>query len=117
MSLDKVIPRCHTQVWNRRRGSGASVVSQEVVVDEDLPSLPKNMQARVIRAIEERLATAPDQYGNRLRKSLMGLWRLRVGDYRIIYEIEGQNVLVWAIGHRRVAYDAIQRRWPPPEAS
>ncbi|MFD9433043.1 type II toxin-antitoxin system RelE/ParE family toxin [Streptomyces sp. NPDC060002] len=33
-------------------------------------------------------------------------WRLRVGDYRVVYTIEGDRLIVWvlAVGNRREAY-------------
>ncbi|MBI4611506.1 MAG: type II toxin-antitoxin system RelE/ParE family toxin [Candidatus Rokubacteria bacterium] len=36
-----------------------------------------------------------------------------VGDYRIIYTIDDKtrSVSVWAIGHRRLVYDLMGRRW------
>ena len=79
------------------------------VIEQDIPPLPRNIQIRIFHAIEERLATQPTKYGVRLRRSLSGLWRLRVGDYRIIYEIKGRTIRIWAIGHRKNAYDEIAR--------
>ncbi len=90
--------------------SAYRVFYRPVVVERDLPALPRNMQRRVLRAIENRLLTSPDRYGERLRKSLLGLWKIRVGDYRVIYEIRGHGVHIWAIGIRRDAYDTIARR-------
>ena len=77
---------------------------------DDLGELPRNIQARVIRSIESRLATEPSRYGVRLRRSLTGLWKIRVGDYRIVYELEGQVVTVWAIRHRKNVYPEVERR-------
>jgi len=74
------------------------------VVERDIPALPKTMRARIRKAIEERLATSPESYGKPLRHSLHSLWSLRVGDYRIIYRIEGEEVLILKIAHRRDAY-------------
>jgi mRNA interferase RelE/StbE len=42
--------------------------------------------------------------GHRLRGRLEGLWSLRVGAYRIIYEIHDDDVRVAAIRHRAEAY-------------
>jgi mRNA-degrading endonuclease RelE of RelBE toxin-antitoxin system len=53
------------------------------------------------RAIEARLATEPEKYGTRLRRSLLGLWKLRVGDYRVVFELQAGRVRVWAIVHRK----------------
>ena len=62
------------------------------------------MQARIMRAIERRLMTEPTKYGERLRRSLTGLWKLRVGDYRVCYETQERTVTVWAIRSRRDVY-------------
>jgi mRNA interferase RelE/StbE len=61
-----------------------------------------NIQARIKKAIEQRLGTAPYQYGERLRRSLIGLWKLRVGDCRIVYEIKGQKITIWLIAFRKL---------------
>ncbi len=38
-------------------------------------------------------------------KTAEGLWRIRVGDWRIGYEIDGDNVTIITIGHGREFYD------------
>jgi mRNA interferase RelE/StbE len=81
------------------------------VVAEDLTELPVNIRARIIRTVERRHTTEPTRYGVRLSQSLGGLWKIRVGDYRIVYEIEEKKVTVWAIRHRRVVYAEAERRW------
>jgi len=78
---------------------------------EDFPKIPGNIHSRILRAIEKRLMTNPTRYGTRLRQSLMGLWKLRVGDYRVVFEIQGDTVTVWAIRHRKEVYEEAQRRW------
>ncbi|MBI3292703.1 MAG: type II toxin-antitoxin system RelE/ParE family toxin [Elusimicrobia bacterium] len=64
------------------------------------------MVARLQKAIEHRLATYPTDYGKPLRGNLKSLWSLRVGDYRVIYQIGGQRVTLLQIVHRRDAYEA-----------
>lgn len=81
------------------------------VVAEDLTELPANIRARIIRAVDSRLTTEPTRYGVRLSQSLGGLWKIRVGDYRIVYEIEEKKVTVWAIRHRKDVYAEAGRRW------
>ena len=44
-------------------------------------------------------------FGKPLRYSLKGLRRLRVGDWRVIYGIEGTVVQVVKIGNRRDVYE------------
>ncbi|MGQ0570723.1 MAG: type II toxin-antitoxin system RelE family toxin [Armatimonadota bacterium] len=88
------------------------VVYRPEIAAEDLPDVPRNIRARIIRAIETRLMTEPARYGERLRRSLIGLWKIRVGDYRVCYAIEGHTVTMWAIRHRRDIYSILERRPP-----
>ena len=77
----------------------------DVVVENDIPKLPKKARAQIKRAIEERLSSHPIEFGKPLRYSLQGARRLRVGDYRVIYRIEEpRTVLILNIGHRREVY-------------
>ena len=81
------------------------------VVWRDLADIPVNMRARLLTAVEKRLSLHPTQYGLRLRQSLSNLWKIRVGDYRIIYEIDRDQVTVWAILNRKDVYPEVTRRW------
>ena len=50
-------------------------------------------------------------YGQPLRRGLKGYRKLRVGDYRIIYRVEGEYVVILKIGHRKEVYpDAGKRK-------
>ena len=71
----------------------------------DVPRVGHAARSRVERAIEDRLVHAPDQYGKPLRGTMKGLWSLRIGDYRAIYRIDGEEVQILRVGHRREAYD------------
>lgn len=79
----------------------------ETVKKSDIPNLSHDIRAIIKKAIEKRLTIDPMGYGKPLRYSLKGHRRLRVGDYRIIYRIDGQNhkVIVIAIKHRKEIYD------------
>lgn len=72
----------------------------------DLPGLNRDTKARLKAAIENRLAKAPQDYGKPLRGALRALWSLRVGDYRVVYQIEGDAVRILQIANRRDAYEA-----------
>ena len=54
---------------------------------KDLPEINSDMKSRIKKAIEERLQVAPYDYGLPLRKSLKRYWKLRVGDYRVVYQL------------------------------
>ncbi len=74
------------------------------VAKEDLPEIPKNIQERIRKAIEERLLGEPEKYGEPLRRGLSGYRKLRVGDYRVIYKVDKKNIVIFKIGHRKEAY-------------
>ena len=71
----------------------------------DLPSINRNIQERIRRAIEHRLLTDPIQFGSPLRKGLKGYRKLRVGDYRVVYEIIRNEIRIYAIDHRKEVYE------------
>lgn len=75
----------------------------------ELRKLGVATQQTILRYLRERIAGAEDprQFGKPLRKNLAGLWRYRVGDYRLICRIEENRLLVFVIkvGHRREVYE------------
>ncbi len=72
-----------------------------------LDRLPKSDFQAVVEAIKE-LAQTPRPRGVEKVKST-GLWRIRQGDYRIIYGIDDdqQLVIVVRIGHRKEVYRSL----------
>jgi mRNA interferase RelE/StbE len=79
-------------------------VAIERAAQKSLAKISPPHRARIIRAIEA-LATDPRPAGvKKLRQR--EAWRLRVGTYRVIYEIHEDEVLVLVVRvrHRREAY-------------
>lgn len=76
----------------------------------DLPRIDMKNRAMIKRALEKRLATQPEMYGKPLQRTLKGYWKLRVGDYRIVFKIAEPAVLVLGILHRRDVYQKIKKR-------
>lgn len=74
----------------------------------DLRKLGVEAERRVLRYLRERVAGAQDPrgLGQALTGDRKGLWRYRVGDYRIVAAIEDGRfvVLVVTVGHRREVY-------------
>ncbi len=77
---------------------------------EDLPLIDRRTKNRIRKAIEERLQNAPQDYGEPLRKSLKGYWKLRVGDYRIVFKVLESEVWILGIRHRKSVYKNIDAR-------
>lgn len=75
----------------------------------DLRRLDFTAQKRVIRYLDTRIAGTEDprRFGKPLRGDKHGLWRWRVGDYRIIGEVDGHKVtvLIMRVAHRSTVYD------------
>jgi mRNA interferase RelE/StbE len=76
----------------------------------DIPHLNSKIKSRIKRAIEKRLMTAPHEYGEPLRKTLKGYWKLRVGDYRVVFKIIRKEVLILGIIHRKKVYEKAEKR-------
>jgi mRNA interferase RelE/StbE len=76
----------------------------------DIPLLNERIKKRIKTAIESRLATAPHQYGEPLRKTLKGYWKLRVGDYRVVFKIVDNEIWIFGIIHRKQVYESIEKR-------
>jgi len=53
------------------------------------------------------LTTNPRFYGKRLKGTLKDLWKLRVGNYRVVFLIKKGDVFILGIWHRREAYSNI----------
>ena len=83
------------------------VVYHPKVITEDIPALPKVVSARIKKAIENKLLTHPETFGEPLRGSLVPLWKLRVGDYRIVFDVQGSKVYIHAISHRKNIYNKV----------
>jgi mRNA interferase RelE/StbE len=80
------------------------------VRDKDLPKIDRNIQKRIKAAIEKRLLEAPERYSEPLRRTLKGYRKLRVGDYRIVLKLQGENILILGICHRKDVYERMEWR-------
>lgn len=70
--------------------------------------LDREAQSRVLRFLREKIATEEDprRLGKPLRGEKAELWRYRVGDYRVICQIQDWRVIVFVlrVGHRKDVY-------------
>ncbi|HUI07509.1 MAG TPA: type II toxin-antitoxin system RelE/ParE family toxin [Verrucomicrobiae bacterium] len=70
---------------------------------DNLSSLPPRHAAQIVRKIE-RLESGLHGDIKALRNAEYG-FRLRMGDYRVLFDVESDRVLIQKIGHRRKIYD------------
>lgn len=80
-------------------------------VRKALDRLGKPDQRRVVLAIAE-LGTDPRPLGAKVLSGEEDFYRIRVGDYRIIYQIDGAKLIVHVLrlGHRREVYREFVRQ-------
>lgn len=86
------------------------IVYHPLVVSNDIPQLSSKWKEKIKQSIEERLTTHPDLYGKPLRRTLKGYRKLRVGDYRVIFQIEKRMIKILIIQHRSVVYGDVSKR-------
>jgi len=77
----------------------------------ELLALPKKVRSQV-REVVEGLQTDPRPPGAFPLKGRKGAYRIRVGDYRVLYEVHATEIVVYVIGvgHRREVYVRLLRR-------
>lgn len=80
------------------------------VTKTDIPKLSSSDAKKIKKAIEEKLMTHPYIFGTPLRSNLFRLYKLRVGDFRVIYYFKEAEVYVVMIEHRSIVYRDIFKR-------
>lgn len=71
--------------------------------------LDRQAQKQILRYFDSRLAGSgsPQRFGKALRGDLAGVWRYRIGDYRVLCQIRDGEllILIVSVGHRKNVYD------------
>ena len=81
----------------------ASKVFYKASVERDLKKLDRPTGARLLSRIERELSGKPD-IGTPLAGEFQGLFKYRIGDYRVIYSKIPEGILVLRIRHRKEVY-------------
>jgi mRNA interferase RelE/StbE len=80
------------------------------VKKSDLPKIDAKNRRMIKKTIEDRLTTQPEAYGKPLRRTLKGYWKLRIGDYRVVFKISSDSIFIFGIIHRKEVYELIKKR-------
>ena len=72
-------------------------------IERDLGRLDKKEARRILDKIEKDLSVGAESYPV-LKGEFAGLRKMRVGDYRVIFTIIDNDILILRIGHRREIY-------------
>ena len=70
---------------------------------KDIKGLDSAIKERIGKTLL-RYEEDPLQHAERLTDSKLGDYRFRIGDYRVIFDIEGKEIIVLRVGHRREIY-------------
>lgn len=70
----------------------------------DIMALDANAAREIRHALELKLMVAPEAFGKPLRHSLNFLRVLRVGDWRVLYQLSGETVRIITTRNRKKGY-------------
>jgi mRNA interferase RelE/StbE len=84
-------------------------------VRSDLRALSKDDVSRIMARVRSRLANDPAAVGKPLKGVFKGLFRYRVGPYRIVYAIDHteRRIMILHVRHRKDAYKKVREDEPP----
>jgi mRNA interferase RelE/StbE len=91
--------------WTSREGADGTMeydVQFKPRAVKDIKRLPTRVQSRILAKVEEMSDNLKGDV-KRLSESAYE-YRLRVGDYRVLFEVEGKSIVIYRIRHRREAY-------------
>ncbi len=71
----------------------------------ELKKPDKQTQRRIIEKLTQHAATENLSEVKKLTNPLLGEWRYRIGDYRVIFDLSGNEIQVLKVAHRSEVYD------------
>jgi len=71
--------------------------------ERDIKKLEPITKERVGKALL-RYSEEPLKFAEKLSDPILGEYRFRVGDYRVVFDIQGNEIVVLRVGHRREIY-------------
>ena len=70
---------------------------------KDISKLQQNVKERIKKALE-KYAEDPLFYARKMADPTLGTYRFRIGEYRVIFDIEEDKLIVLRLGHQREIY-------------
>ena len=74
-----------------------TVEIDELVFSEDFRRIDAAGQKRILKAVRKKLTQEPKTFGKPLSGQYKGFWKLKVGRYRVVYEIIESQVTVYVV--------------------
>ena len=73
--------------------------------EKDLKKLPFNVRLQIIKKLKYFLSVAnPLDFASHLKDTDLGSYRFRIGDYRVIFDVEDKTIIILTLGNRRDIY-------------
>ena len=69
----------------------------------DIERLDPKTEDRIGRTLL-RYEKDPMRHAEKLIQSDLGSYRFRIGDYRVVFDLEGEEIVVLRVGHRKDIY-------------
>jgi len=69
----------------------------------DITKLDRATRERIRKTLE-RYRRSPFDYAQKMADPKLGSYRFRIGEYRVIFDIEGDQIVILRVGHRREIY-------------
>lgn len=70
---------------------------------KDIHRLAPDIKKRIGKTLN-RYRQAPLNYLEKLEDFRLGSYRFRIGDFRVIFDLEGEEIVVLRVGHRSEIY-------------
>ena len=70
---------------------------------KDIERLDPQIKERIGKTLL-RYEHDPLKYAEKLTQSAIGSYRFRIGDFRVVFDLEEEEIVVLRVGHRREIY-------------
>jgi mRNA interferase RelE/StbE len=71
--------------------------------ERDIEKLEPNVKDRIGKTLL-RYSEEPLKFAEKLSDPILGEYRFRIGDYRVIFDLQGNEIILLRVGHRREIY-------------
>lgn len=73
--------------------------------DKDIEKLPSQVRRRILEKLKfYSVQENPLRFADRLQDYRFGEYRFRIGDYRILFDVKDQKIVILKVGHRKDIY-------------
>lgn len=74
-------------------------------VSQEIKKLPSSIRKRILKKLKFYSSQEnPLKYSEKIKDPRFGEYRFRIGEYRAIFDVEGNKITILKIGHRKNIY-------------